>query len=520
MLNPNGASIYSAGLSEFADLIYEIVVTKAPKGKNVSKLWDKAFKALILLDALEDVDYYEEEDANPLYSCASEILEIGSSSDYPTPTQPVTIILNQGAQGERGEQGEKGDTGGGVDFNAGTISVTTVVDSFGIGEAYAAHWDYIVNNGAQRTGTIRATWLEDGSLIEYEDQSTADIGGTTAPVSFTVTYAGGVISLNAVIASGSWTISGTRYWIPGGGNYIPIDSTLTNGYLFIGNASNIPTERLISGDISIDSTGVAAIASNVIVNADVNSAANISLSKLASLTVDRVLVSNATTGKIDVGTPTITEINRVAGVTSAIQTQIDSKQATITGAASTVVSANLSASVALATNASGKIVDGGITVTEQNYSSGLTGNIQTQFGTKQDTITGAASSVTISNLTASRILVSDASGKIAASGTSSTSLAYSTSVIDIGDWNMDSTAFVTVAHGISSALTKIKSVSAAIYTDGGIAPTYNLLYEGAGGIYWDGALIRLSRVAASVFDSTNFDATGYNRGQITIIYEP
>ena len=48
--------------------------------------------------------------------------------------------------------------------------------------------------------------------------------------------------------------------------------------------------------------------------------------------------------------------------------------------------------------------------------------INTQLGNKQNTITGAASTVTASNLTASRVLVSDSAGKITNSSISDTEL--------------------------------------------------------------------------------------------------
>lgn len=52
------------------------------------------------------------------------------------------------------------------------------------------------------------------------------------------------------------------------------------------------------------------------------------------------------------------------------------------------------------------------TIAELNYVDGVSSNIQTQLNAKQATITGAASSVVSNNLTASRVLVSDPSGKI------------------------------------------------------------------------------------------------------------
>lgn len=52
------------------------------------------------------------------------------------------------------------------------------------------------------------------------------------------------------------------------------------------------------------------------------------------------------------------------------------------------------------------------------------GGVFTALGTKQATITGAASTITTNNLTVSRALVSDASGKVAASSVSSTQIGY------------------------------------------------------------------------------------------------
>jgi hypothetical protein len=86
--------------------------------------------------------------------------------------------------------------------------------------------------------------------------------------------------------------------------------------------------------------------------------------------------------KIHDGSVSNTEFGYLDGVTSAIQTQIDSKQATITGAASTIVSADLTADRALVSNGSGKVAVSSVTSTELGYVSGVTSAIQTQLGTK------------------------------------------------------------------------------------------------------------------------------------------
>lgn len=68
---------------------------------------------------------------------------------------------------------------------------------------------------------------------------------------------------------------------------------LTNGHIFVGNASNIATDVAMSGDISITNAGVTAIVAGVIVNADINAAAAIAFSKLATLASGNILVGSA-----------------------------------------------------------------------------------------------------------------------------------------------------------------------------------------------------------------------------------
>ena len=91
-----------------------------------------------------------------------------------------------------------------------------------------------------------------------------------------------------------------------------------------------------------------------------------------------------------------TEFGYLDGVTSSIQTQIDSKQATITGGASSIASSNLTATRALVSDGSGKVSVSATTSTELGYVSGVTSAIQTQLDAKVgltslSVTTGAAS---------------------------------------------------------------------------------------------------------------------------------
>ena len=155
------------------------------------------------------------------------------------------------------------------------------------------------------------------------------------------------------------------------------------------------------------------------------------------LTASRALTSSAT-GKVEVSAVTSTELGYLDGVTSAIQTQIDGKEDTITGAATTITSSDLTASRAVTSSATGKIEVSSVTSTELGYLDGVTSAIQTQIDGKQATITGAATTIDDADLTASRALVSDGSGKVAVSDVTSTELGYLDGVTSAVQTQVDS----------------------------------------------------------------------------------
>lgn len=95
--------------------------------------------------------------------------------------------------------------------------------------------------------------------------------------------------------------------------------------------------------------------------------------------------------------------------------------------------------------------------------------------------------------------------------------------LDIGDWNMDSTPQINVAHGL--VLTKIKSVCGTIRNDADSSH-----YQIPSPKYTDGTGDEMGLWVASVnstnvvlyrqnttqWDSNYFDSTSYNRGWLTI----
>ena len=187
-------------------------------------------------------------------------------------------------------------------------------------------------------------------------------------------------------------------------------ATNTSGAALIADGTNF-NPVVISGDISIGTTGTAAIGSGVVVNADVSSSAAIAFSKMADLTASRALVSDGS-GDVSVSAVTSTEVGYLDGVSSAIQTQLDAKQATITGSATTIDTESLTASRAVISNSSQKIAVSDVTDTELGYLDGVTSAIQTQMDTKattsyvNDAVAGLRTRIVVEAATTANITLS------------------------------------------------------------------------------------------------------------------
>ena len=121
------------------------------------------------------------------------------------------------------------------------------------------------------------------------------------------------------------------------------------------------------------------------------------------------------------------ETRRVANVTE--QTAIEARRvANIAGAVSTITTGNLTASRALASDGSGKVAVSAVTATELGHLDGVTSAIQTQFTAAEtrrtNNIAGAISTVLTGDLTASRAVVSGSGGKIEVSDVTSTEIGH------------------------------------------------------------------------------------------------
>lgn len=164
----------------------------------------------------------------------------------------------------------------GVDVSVLDATVTAHINQ--ISDAHDASAISVVPAGAITATDVQA------ALVELDDDLTNHLVDTTdahdaSAISFDNTGTGiTATDVQAALAELDTDIVGTN--------------NLTDGKIWVGNSSNVAAEVTPSGDATISNTGVISISSDVIVDADIKSNAAISRSKLAALTVNRVIVSD------------------------------------------------------------------------------------------------------------------------------------------------------------------------------------------------------------------------------------
>jgi hypothetical protein len=152
-------------------------------------------------------------------------------------------------------------------FSAGTINVTAVTST---------------TPGTILTGSFTGSFKGDGSGItgvaaSFPTSGPGAINGTTQ---FYVSNAGS--SQYGVFATIASTLAGSGLITDGSSGIIRVNSSSLLPYF------SSSTFAQISGDITVTSAGVASIGSGVIVDADINAAAAIAVSKLAANTISGV----------------------------------------------------------------------------------------------------------------------------------------------------------------------------------------------------------------------------------------
>ena len=328
-----------------------------------------------------------------------------------------------------------------------------------------------LNNAIRALMKNTRDWYNDAQWIEYGDGSGAYTSAYASATSFTINgadvtsiyHAGRRIKLTAATPGTIYgTVSSTSF-----STNTTVNVTWDSGSLSSEAITNVYVAALSKTNDSIP-TGISAT-------------------------------------KIADGTISDTEFQYLNGVSSAIQTQLDAKNATITGSASTIDTESLTADRAVISNGSQKIAVSDVTSTELGYLDGVTSAVQTQIDSKQATLTGGATTIASSNLTASRALQSNGSGKVEVSDVTTTELGY--------------------LDGVSSAIqTQLdaKQASDAQLTDiAGLTPTDSnfIVGDGSNFVTETGATARTSLGLGSIAtqEANNVSITG---GAVTGLGSP
>ncbi len=244
----------------------------------------------------------------------------------------------------------------GIKDYSSTASTNTTIGGISIAEGMLPS---NINNAFRGLAADIREWYNDTQWVVYGDGDS----------SFTIAYA----------SATSFTVAGvdvTSFYHVG--RRVKIIATTPGTIFGTISASTFSTNTTVT--VTFDSGSLANEAIEVYLA--ILSKTNDSIPELV-ITNAKVATSAAIAAtKIHDGSVSNTEFGFLDGVTSAIQTQLNAKQATITGAATTVVTSDLTASRAAISNSSGKIAVSSVTDTELGFVSGVTSAIQTQLGTK------------------------------------------------------------------------------------------------------------------------------------------
>jgi hypothetical protein len=264
--------------------------------------------------------------------------------------------------------------------------------------------DPTITLGGDLTGSITLTDLAGGTLtaavVDDSHNHSSSSGAFTVGTDLTV-------SGGDIILSGTGRIQGVDTVSAGtdAANKTYVDTAVANIVDTAPEALNTLNELAAAlGDdanfATTTATSLGTKAANTYVNSTFQTIITGGATTITSsdLTVSRALVSDGS-GKVAVSAVTSTEIGYLDGVTSAIQTQLNGKQATITGAATTIDTENLTVSRALVSDGSGKVAVSAVTSTEIGYLDGVTSAIQTQLNAKQASGSYVVTTNNLSDLT-------------------------------------------------------------------------------------------------------------------------
>lgn len=217
----------------------------------------------------------------------------------------------------------------------------------------------------------------------------------------------------------------------------------TNTYNSTGTA--VVTGTAVAAAIgTLDVTGASGITANKTINAWSETDGKVSIStqniSIPTSQINDITATAAELNVLDGITATTQELNYIDGVTSNIQTQLNDKEPTI-------ATKNSAFNKNYGTTATDVKMNGTQAVGVVDAVARID-HVHPVDTSRQAVITGAASTITSSNLTTSRVLISDTSGKVAVSAITPTQLGYLTDVTSNIQAQLDSKAASSHTHTI------------------------------------------------------------------------
>ena len=230
--------------------------------------------------------------------------------------------------------------------------------------------------------------LDGGDVIYDTGAFNTTVTATTATADRTITYPD---ATGTVLLAGLGSIVNADISASAAIAYSKL-AALTSGNVIVGSSGNVPTAVAITGDITLSNAGVVAITPGAVVNADISATAAIAFSKLAALNSANILVGNGSnvatsvpmTGDITISNTGATAIASGVIVDADINASAaiaDTKLATISTAGkvsgSAITSGTIGGSTAI--NTTGTITTTGQTtlkeIKETVFTLGTTGSI-------------------------------------------------------------------------------------------------------------------------------------------------
>jgi hypothetical protein len=161
------------------------------------------------------------------------------------------------------------------------------------------------------------------------------------------------------------------------------DTSHTHDYLSTNHAGSGGTAH---SNASTSVAGFMSAADKVKLDGVATGANNYSLPTASTTTLGGVKVGSGVTITDGILAADVTSVAGKTGAVTLSVGDVSGAQSTITGAATTIISSNLAANRVVISDGSGKVTHSITTSTELGYLSGLTGDVQTQLNGKQSSL--------------------------------------------------------------------------------------------------------------------------------------